>query len=166
MDGTGLLLTSLSIFVLFFYLFILILPIVLLVALQVWLCKKNLKLGLILPGISLALSLLLVLSMATFSTLTIGGGNTMVSGGVTYIEPDGQEVPAQEEEYIEVPAQEGVPRGEREKTQFHPRALMAVGVVFLVTNIPTAVFGGIWLHYKGRRDTLEDLKKMRIEDLE
>ncbi len=161
MAGTGLLLTSLSIFVLFFYLFILILPIVLLVALQVWLCKKNLKLGLILPGISLVLSLLLVLSVGAFST--ISGG--VVTGGANYAGPNGQEVPAQEE-YIEVPAQEGVPRGEREKTEFHPRALMAVGVVFLVTNIPTAVFGGIWLHYKGRRDTLEDLKKMRIEDLE
>lgn len=148
-----------GVFGLIFYLFILLLPIALLVALQVWLCRKSTKLGLILPGISLALSLLLVLSMATFSTLTIGGGNTMVSGGAV-------QVPAQEGEYIEVPAQEGVPRGEREKTQIHPRALMAVGVVFLVTNIPTAVFGGIWLHYKGRRDTLEDLKKMRIEDLE
>ena len=41
----------------------------------------------------------------------------------------------------------------------------AAGVIFLATNIPTAVFGGIWLHYKGRRDTMEDLKRMRIEDL-
>lgn len=47
-----------------------------------------------------------------------------------------------------------------------PRALIAAGAVFLVANIPTAVFGGIWLHYKGRRDTYEDLKRMRIEDLE
>ena len=39
------------------------LPIALLVALQAWLCKKSLKLGLILPGLSLALSLLLVFSM-------------------------------------------------------------------------------------------------------
>ena len=145
-----------GVFGLIFYLFILLLPIALLVALQVWLCRKSTKLGLILPGISLALSLLLVLSMATFSTLTIGGGNTMVSGGAV-------QVPAQEGEYIEVPAQEGVPRGE--KTAIHPIALISVGVVFLVTNIPTAVFGGIWLHYKGRRDTLEDLKRMKIEDL-
>ena len=145
-----------GVFGLIFYLFILLLPIALLVALQVWLCRKSTKLGLILPGISLALSLLLVLSMATFSTLTIGGGNTMVSGGAV-------QVPAQEGEYIEVPAQEGVPR---QKTEFHPQTLLAVGVVFLVSNIPTVVFGGIWLHYKGRQDTLEDLKRMRIEDLE
>ena len=39
------------------YLFVLMLPIALLVALQVWLCRKSTRLGLILPGISLALSL-------------------------------------------------------------------------------------------------------------
>lgn len=147
-------------------LFMFMLPIALLVALQVWLCRKGKWLGLILPGISLALSLLLTLSMATFSTLTLGGGNTRVSGGADLVTASGEEVPAQEETYLEVPAQEGVPRGEREKTQFHPEGLIAAGVVFLVSNIPTAVFGGIWLHYKGRRDTLNDLKKMRIEDLE
>ena len=139
-------------------LFMFMLPIALLVALQVWLCRKGKWLGLILPGISLALSLVMAFSMAAFSTLTVGG-NTMVSGGAV-------QVPAQEEDYVESPAQEGVSRGEREKTEFHPEGLIAAGVLFLVMNIPTAVFGGIWLHYKGRRDTLEDLKKMRIEDLE
>lgn len=139
-------------------LFMFMLPIALLVALQVWLCRKGKWLGLILPGISLALSLVMAFSMAAFSTLTVGG-NTMVSGGAV-------QVPAQEEDYVESPAQEGVSRGDREKTEFHPEGLIAAGVLFLVMNIPTVVFGGIWLHYKGRRDTLEDLKKMRIEDLE
>lgn len=148
-----------GIFGLVIYLFVLMLPIALLVALQAWLCRKGKRLGLILPGISLALSLMLVFSMAAFSTLTVGGGNTLVSGGAA-------QVPAQEGEYIEIPAQEGVPRGEKGKTQFHPQGLIAAGAVFLVANIPTVVFGGIWLHYKGRRDTLDDLKRMRIEDLE
>ena len=139
-------------------LFMFMLPIALLVALQVWLCRKGKWLGLILPGISLALSLVMAFSMAAFSTLTVGG-NTMVSGGAV-------QVTAQEEDYVESPAQEGVPGGEREKTEFHPEGLITAGVLFLVMNIPTVVFGGIWLHYKGRRDTLEDLKKMRIEDLE
>lgn len=143
-----------GIFGLVIYLFVLMLPIALLVALQVWLCRKSTRLGLILPGISLALSLMLVFSMAAFSTLTVGGGNTLVSGGADLVTASGDEVPAQE----------GVPRGE--KTQFHPRGLIAAGAVFLVANIPTVVFGGIWLHYKGRRDTLDDLKRMRIEDLE
>ena len=128
-------------------LFIFMLPIALLVALQVWLCKRSPKMGLILPGVSLALSLLLTLSMASFSTLTVRAGNTLVSpveGGVA-------------------PAQEGV--AVQEKPEFHPEALVVAGVLFLVGNIPTAVFGGIWLHYKGQKDTSEALKKMRIEDL-
>ena len=163
MAGAGFII---GIFGLVFYLFILLLPVALLVALQVWLCRKGKRLGLILPGISLALSLMLVFSMAAFSTLTVRGGNTLVSGGADLVTASGDEVPAQEGEYIELPAQEGVPRGEKEKTQFHPQGLIAAGAVFLVANIPTVVFGGIWLHYKGRRDTLDDLKRMRIEDLE
>lgn len=150
-----------GVFGLIIYLFVIMLPVALLVALQVWLCRKSVKLGLILPGISLVLSLVIVFSMASFSALTFErGGNTLVTGGAELV------VPAQEENYNEVPAQEGVPRGEQEKTEFPVRTLIAVVALFLIMNIPTAVFGGIWLHYKGRRDTLEDLKKMRIEDLE
>ena len=129
-------------------LFIFMLPIALLVALQVWLCKRSPKMGLILPGVSLALSLLLTLSMASFSTLTVRAGNTLVS-------------PIEGGAYTVAPAQEGA----AEKTEFHPEALVVAGVLFLVGNIPTAVFGGIWLHYKGQKDTSEALKKMRIEDL-
>ena len=138
-----------GIFGLIIYLFVLMLPIALLVALQVWLCRKSTRLGLILPGISLALSLLLTLSLAGFGA--VRGG--IVTGGANYVGPNGQEVPAQTgaEERVEV--------------EFHPRTLIVAGVVFLVSNIPTAVFGGIWLHYKGRRDTVEDLKRMKIEDL-
>lgn len=152
MAGAGI---FIGIFGLVFYLFILLLPIALLIALQVWLCKKSLRLGLILPCISLGLSLVMVFSMAAFSTLTFGGGSTLVSGGTV-------QVPAQEGGYVEIPAQETAPRGE---TEFPVRTLITVGVLFLVMNIPTAVFGGIWLHYKGRRDTVEDLKRMQIEDL-
>ena len=147
MAGAGIVI---GVFGLVFYLFILLLPVALLVALQVWLCRKSTRLGLILPGISLALSLLLTLSLAAFGA--VHGG--IVTGGANYVGPNGQEVPAQTgaEERVEV--------------EFHPRTLIVAGVVFLVSNIPTAVFGGIWLHYKGRRDTLEDLKRMQIEDLD
>ena len=100
------------------FLFFILVPIGLLVAVQVWLCRKGKKLGLILPGTSLAISLLLTL-LIVFN---------MVGAG--------------------------------------PRNLIAIALVFLITNIPTVVFGGIWLHYKGRRDVLDDLKRMQIEDLE
>jgi len=104
-----------GVFGLIIYLFV---PIILLVALQVWLCRKSTKLGVILPCIFLALSLVLTFLIA-FNMIGIG-----------------------------------------------PRNLIVLTLIFLITNIPTAVFGGIWLHYKGRQDTLNDLKKMRIEDLE
>ena len=51
------------------YLFVIMLPIGLLVLLQVWLCKKSVRLGLILPGISLVLSMVLVFSMAAFGRI-------------------------------------------------------------------------------------------------
>lgn len=127
-------------------------PVALLVALQVWLCRKSVKMGLILPGITLALSLLLTLSLAAFGLAR----GVVIGGGVNYVSASGQEIPAQEGPVVQ----------ERVEMDFHPKTLIAAGVVFLVTNIPTAVFGGIWLHYKGRQDTYEDLKRMRIEDLE
>lgn len=137
-----------GIFGLVFYLFMLLLPVALLIALQVWLCRKNVKLGIILPGLSLALSLFLTLSLVVFGALSMsaGGGNVRVT------DENGNIV----QEFI---------APERE-VEFHPRTLIAAGVVFLVSNVPTVVFGGIWLHYKGQRDTYENLKKMRIEDLE
>ena len=115
MSGVGLVIGVVG---LIFYLFAILLPVALLVALQVWLCKKSVKLGLILPGISLAVSLLLT---AIIAINLIGAG---------------------------------------------PRNLIAMAVIFLVANIPTVVFGGIWLHFKGRQDTMDDLKRMKIEDLE
>ena len=130
-----------GVFGLIVYLFVIMLPIALLVALQVWLCRKGKRLGLILPGVSLALSLLLVFSIAAFGR--IGGGNLRLT--------DGNGNVIQEET---VPA-----------SRLKAEEVVAVGLVFLVSNIPTVVFGGIWLHYKGRRETLEDLKKMRTEDL-
>ena len=123
-------------------LFFLLLPVALLVVLQVWLCKKSKKLGLILPILSLAVSLLLVLSLGV--SQRVGGGAMRVTDG------DGNVV---QEEY-------------REAEPITPEDIAALAGVFLVSNIPTVVFGGIWLYYKNRRDFKDDLKRMRIEDLE
>lgn len=76
----------------------------LLVILQVWLCKKSTKLGLILPTISLVLSV----------PMTIFVAFNMVGTGLQNI--------------------------------------LVIAAVFLAANILTIIFGGIWLHYKGRRD--------------
>lgn len=126
-------------------LFIILLPVALLVALQVWLCKKSLRLGLILPCISLALSLLLALTVGVSLALTRAGGTVTVRDETTG----------------EIIQQESFERN----VYTNPAALAGAGVLFLVANIPTVVFGGIWLHCKGRRDMVADLKKMQIEDL-
>ena len=155
-----------SVFALVLWLFCLLGPIALLVALQVWLCRKSLKLGLILPGLSLALSLLLVCSMALFAR--VGGA----AGGSYTITADGEvlEHAVTEDGVTTVYDGEGnvIDRYEDPDHQPDPitgAILGSAAVLFLVANIPTVIFGGIWLHYKNRRDFQEDLKKMKIEDL-
>ena len=123
-------------------LFFLLLPIALLVVLQVWLCRKSRKLGLILPILSLAMSVLLVLSLGVFQY--VGGGSVRVT-----------------DEYGNVIQEETI-----EADPIAPGQMGALAGMFLVSNIPTVVFGGIWLYYKNRRDFKDDLKKMKIEDLE
>ena len=135
---------------LIFGIFMLLVPIALLVVLQVWLCKKSLKLGLILPILSFLLSLLMVLSLGTIQTVSTAGSYLVAEDGT----------------YIEVPAQEGGHHQEEHRVGLTPGAVGALVGLFLVGNIPTVVFGGIWLHYKNRRDFQDDLKKMKIEDLE
>lgn len=127
-------------------LFTVLLPIALLVVLQVWLCKKGKWLGLILPGLSLLLSLLLVFSLGAFQR---------VGGGATLIVTDEQGNVIQEEH---TPAEEG--------SVLTPGAVGTLATLFFVGNIPTVVFGGIWLHYKNRRDFQQELSRMRVEDLE
>ena len=117
----------------------------LVVALQVWLCRKGKWLGLILPAITLAMSLMICLSVVGFSAVT-GGGSVQVTDGHGNIV----------EEY----------HREEEHHQLQPADLAMVGGVFLVFNVPTLVLGGIWLYYKNRREWKEDLKKMNIQDLE
>lgn len=131
-------------------LFMMLLPVALLVALQVWLCRKNVKLGIILPGLSLALSLFLTLSLVVFGALSMSPG-----GGYNVRNENG-----------EIIAEGTFAPDEEQKAELPVRTFVAAGLMFLVTNIPTVVFGGVWLHYKGQRDTYENLKKMRIEDLE
>ena len=143
-----------------------LLPVALLVALQVWLCRKSLKLGLILPILSFLLSLLMVFSlgamqMVTTSGAVVTGGNELVVSGSS----DGQ-VPAEEEEATPLPGQVTDEVQEEHQVSITPGAVGALAGLFLVCNVPTVVFGGIWLHYKGRRDLQADLRKMKIEDLE
>ena len=125
-------------------LFSVLLPVGLVLALQVFLCRRGNRLGLILPVLSFLLSLLLTLSIAVF---TMAGAGTVTSQVLV----DGQVV----EERVEQVA----------SSMTTPRQLLTVGGVFLVTNIPTAVLTGIWFYHKNRRDWRDELKKMDIQDL-
>lgn len=122
----------------------LILPAALVILLQVWLCKKGKWLGLILPGLTLAFSLVLALSIAAFSRLETGSIRILDEHGniVQQIEPEHHHIEA------------------------FPAALLSAAGIFLVFNVPTAVLGGIWLHYRNKSEWKEDLRRMNIQDLE
>lgn len=171
---------GMAIFGLMLYLLIALVPIALLVALQVWLCRKSVRLGLILPALSLLFSLLIVFSIAAFNGMGVGGGSlvleengevvqeTIYRNGMVYVyDGEGNLI----EEYPDPNVQEAQEAsGDRNPLQqtvggVSLGAILVLGVLFLVCNIPTLIFGGIWLHFKNRRDLREDMKRMRIEDL-
>ena len=152
-----------SIIALPIFLISVLLPVALVVALQVWLCRrKNRWLGLILPVLSLLTSLLLVCGIAVFQQ---GGSGTMTleqngeiiertvteHGMTTVYDGEGNIL----EQYPATDAQGGV----------QPRTALLTGMLFLVGNIPTVVLGGIWLYYRNRRDFHDEMKKMNIQDL-
>ena len=128
--------------VLVFTMCLALLPIALLVVLQVFLCRKSRKLGLILPVLSFVLT-----SVALINCVTPAAAATM-----TTVDENGQMV----EEVLPQP-------------DFYPPTggeIAALIALFLTCNIPTAAFGGIWLYYKNRRDFQDGLRKMNIQDLE
>lgn len=146
-----------------------LLPVALVVALQVWLCKRKTRwLGLILPVLSFLFSLLLVFSLGAFGLIQPGSGGSMTldengqviqqtiteNGMTTVYDGEGNIL----DQYPALDAQE-------EQNRISMEGLLAVGGIFLVCNIPTVVLGGIWLHYKNRRDFQDEIKKMNIQDL-
>lgn len=125
-------------------LFMLLIPTALVAALQVWLCRREIRwLGLILPILSFLVSLILCLSLCIYSTSeTVGTAS--VDG--TYV---------------------------TEETQIHIHThdlstggILSVAAVFLIANVPTAILLGIFFYQKNRRDFRDDLHKMTIQDLE
>ena len=150
-----------------------LLPVALVVALQVWLCRRKTRwLGLILPGLSFLFSLLLVFSVGAFGLINQGGSvgtltleengqviqQTLTENGmITTYDGEGNIL----DQYPDPDAQE---KQEAQEEIFR-RLLPSAVLLFLVGNIPTVVLGGIWLHYKNRRDFQDEIKKMNIQDL-
>ena len=134
-----------------------LLPVALVVALQVWLCRRKTRwLGLILPGLSFLFSLLLVFSVGAFGLINQGG-----SVGTLTLEENGQVIQQTITENGMTTVYDGegnildqypAPDAQEEQNRISMEGLLAVGGIFLVCNIPTVVLGGIWLHYKNRRD--------------
>ena len=147
-----------------------LLPVALVVALQVWLCRRKTHwLGLILPGLSFLFSLLLVFSVGAFGLINQGG-----SVGTLTLEENGQVIQQTITENGMTTVYDGegnildqypAPDAQEEQNRISMEGLLAVGGIFLVCNIPTVVLGGIWLHYKNRRDFQDEIKKMNIQDL-
>lgn len=76
-----------GVFSLLIYLCIILVPVALLVVLQVWLCKKSTRLGLILPGVSLVMSLVVAFGVIAFSSLnTVGSGELVLEQNGQVIE--------------------------------------------------------------------------------
>ena len=124
-------------------LFFLLLPAAAVIALQVWLCRRESKwLGLILPALTLLLSLVICLSAAVMTE--------MVTVGSTMILPDGTTVVGPTESQMD-PMSGG---------------FLTVAVLFLAFNVPTAVLLAIWLFTRSRRDLRDELRRMKAQDLE
>lgn len=149
-----------------------LLPVALVVALQVWLCRRKTRwLGLILPVLSFLFSLLLVFSLGAFGLIQTGSGGSMTldengqvvqqtiteNGMITTYDGEGNII----EQHPDPDAQEKQAAQEEMFRHLLPSAVL----LFLVGNIPTVVLGGIWLHYKNRRDFQDELNKMNIQDL-
>ena len=146
-----------------------LLPVALVVALQVWLCRRKTRwLGLILPVLSFLFSLLLVFGLGAFGLIQTGSGGSMT------LDENGQVVQQTITENGMITTYDGegnildqypAPDAQEEQNRISMEGLLAVGGIFLVCNIPTVVLGGIWLHYKNRRDFQDELNKMNIQDL-
>ena len=124
----------------------LLLPAAAVIALQVWLCRRDRQwLGLILPALTLVLSLTVCLGALAFSTMTTVGSSTVLEDGTVVEGPTENQIHLQD---------------------LTPQTAVAAAALFLVFNIPTAVLLGIWFYHRSRRALREELRKMTVQDLE
>lgn len=110
--------------------------------------SKNKYLGLILPVLSFLFSILMVLSMSAFFLLPTTGVQSV-------IDDETGEVIEETEEIIESSEQESPDISD----------FLGIGYAFLVSNIPTAVLGGVYLSERNKKRMKQEINKMKIEDL-
>lgn len=113
--------------------------------------SKNKYLGLILPIISFLSSLLMILGMFSFFTMS---SSTLVEGSMTTDNQTGEIV----EEYKEIA--ESSEQEELEKDGF-----LGITYTFLISNIPTAILAGIYISERNKLTRRKEIEKMKIDDL-
>lgn len=116
------------------------------ICLQVYLSKMESKWpGLILPGITLGFSILSVLSMAAFSSMTL---QTQV------IIENGQLI------------EQVLTNTENSTITSLPPAIFSAFSIFILSNIPTALLLVIYVSCRPKKKRAIELEKMNIQDLE
>lgn len=116
------------------------------ILLQIFLSKKENKwLGLILPILSLCISLIAVFGIAAFTTITTTPQVVNENGIVI---------------------QEAAPETTTQPIQSTSSLIFTVGSVFLLYNIPTAVLLAIYFGCREKQRQKKALEKMQAQDLE
>lgn len=109
--------------------------------------SKNKYLGLIMPVISFLLSILVILNMAVFTSNTTTTTEIITTDGVEELA-----------ESVEITENLG-------KDVITLDLAVSMFFIFLVSNIPTVILGGIYLSERNKIDVKKSIEKMKIDDL-
>lgn len=120
--------------------------------------SKSKYLGLILPVLSFLYSLMIVLSLAAFTVSTITLTETSV---VSVIDEQTGETIEESEELTDEPEQ----IVEVREVDSNLSGFMQLAFIFLVSNIPTVVLGGIYVNERNKIKMNSEIEKMKISDL-
>lgn len=112
--------------------------------------SSNKFLGLIMPVLSFLLSILMVLGMSAFTLYT----GTTTQSTMTTDDQTG-EIIEESEEIIKSSEQEDLGVG----------GFLNIGYIFLITNVPTAILGGIYVSERNKISMKKEIEKMKIDDL-
>ena len=112
--------------------------------------SKNKYFGLILPVISFLYSVLMVLGMSAF-TLNTG---TIPQSTMTTDDQTG-EIIEESEEIIETSEQEDL----------GIEGFLSISYIFLISNVPTAILGGVYVSERNKITMRKQIEKMKIDDL-
>ncbi|MGO1470033.1 MAG: hypothetical protein ACTHW2_08435 [Tissierella sp.] len=112
--------------------------------------SENKYLGLILPVISFLLSIYIIFSMAAFTLMT--STSTTSDSGVDEGVEDTIEEPTEVTEEVV-------------KEEVTSDVVLGMFFTFLITNIPTAILGGIYINERNKISVKKSIDKMKIDDL-